>query len=181
MAAKRTLEPTLRALQLIFSIIIMGTDGYAIHAFHGYTDYVRADFGNFYAHVGVPNAWGFLMFCAGWTFLGVIFLLIVSRTNLVDKHAWAGYICFAVEAVALLSWVAGFIAVAVNTGSSDACLTTGSKICRLLTAATVFGALEWVLFVGTAALRFKGVFGDVHRRRAQTKEETSTAGVDIST
>ncbi|KAK9428563.1 membrane-associating domain-containing protein [Lipomyces doorenjongii] len=115
-AANRTVDFALRALQLIFAIIVMGTDGYAIHVFRGHTVHEYFEFGNFYDYYGVPDAWGFLMFCAAWTFLGVIFLLIAGISF--ADHALIGYIRVAVEAVALLSWLAGFIAVAVNIGSN---------------------------------------------------------------
>jgi hypothetical protein len=94
------------------------------------------------------------MFCAGWTFLGVIFLLI-ARVRFADQIL-IGYIRVAVEAVALLSWLAGFIAVAVNIGS-NACPAEENG-CGSLKAATAFGALEWLLFVITTTLTIQLVF-----------------------
>lgn len=120
----------------------------------GHTVYEHFEFGDFYAYYGVPNAWGFLMFCAGWTFLGVIFLLI-ARVRFADQIL-IGYIRVAVEAVALLSWLAGFIAVAVNIGS-NACPAEENG-CGSLKAATAFGALEWLLFVITTTLTIQLVF-----------------------
>ncbi|KFY23149.1 hypothetical protein V493_06050 [Pseudogymnoascus sp. VKM F-4281 (FW-2241)] len=154
MAENKTLSYTLRALQLIFAIIVMGTDGYAIHVFRGHTVYVHFEFGNFYSYYGVPNAWGFLMFCAAWTVLIVIFHLIAG-ISFADR-ALIGYIRVAVEAVAVLSWLAGFIAVAVQI-STDTC-SAGKNSCGSLKAATVFGAFEWLLFVVTAALTVMHVF-----------------------
>lgn len=107
------------------------------------------------------------MFCAAWTILGVIFLLILAGISFAD-HTFIGYICVAVEAVALLSWLAGFIAVAVNIGSNVACHNS----CGLLTAATVFGALEWLLFVITTVLTVKLVF-------STRGSKTSTTSPDI--
>ncbi|KAH8680717.1 membrane-associating domain-containing protein [Xylariales sp. PMI_506] len=113
----RTVGFALRALQVIFAVIIMGTDGYAIHLFHGHTDFVSDPFGGFYAYAGVPNAWGFLLFCAGWTFLAVIFHLVAG--NRFPDHTLIGYVRVGVDAVAVLSWLAGFIAVAINIGSNS--------------------------------------------------------------
>ncbi|KPM42156.1 hypothetical protein AK830_g4431 [Neonectria ditissima] len=164
MAASKAGNLALRALQLIFAIIVMGTDGYAIHVFRGHTEYEHFEFGNYYNYYGVPDAWGFLMFCAGWTVLGVIFLL-VARNRFAD-HVLIGYIRVAVEAVALLSWLAGFIAVAVNIGSS-ACPIEESG-CGSLKAATVFGALEWLLFVITTILTTRIVFNSIRQPKNST-------------
>ncbi|PTB34831.1 uncharacterized protein TrAFT101_008146 [Trichoderma asperellum] len=145
---------TLRALQLIFAIIVMGTDGYAIHVFRGHTIYEHFEFGSFYEYYGVPDAWGFLIFCAAWTVMGVFFFLI-ARVRYADS-ALISYTRFSVEAVAFFSWLAGFIAVAVNIGSNDCPLEENR--CGLLKAATVFGALEWLLFLITTIKTFKLVF-----------------------
>ncbi|KAK5941178.1 hypothetical protein PMZ80_006455 [Knufia obscura] len=161
-AANRTVDLTLRALQLILAIITMGTDGHAIHVFHGHTVHEHFEFGDFYNYYGVPDAWGFLMFCAAWTVLGVIFLLIAG-IRFAD-HVLLGYVRVGVEAVALLSWLAGFVAVAVNIGS-NACPAEENG-CGTLKAATVFGALEWLLFVVTTTMTVKLVFGRArHPRR----------------
>ena len=128
--------------------------------FRGHIVYEHFVFGNFYDYYGVPDAWGFLMFCAGWTFLGVIFLLIAGISF--ADHALIGYIRVAVEAVALLSWLAGFIAVAVNIGS-NVCPAEENH-CGSLKAATVFGALEWLLFVITTTLTIKLVLNSIRRQ-----------------
>ena len=132
--------------------------------FRGHTVYEHFKFGDFYDYYGVPDAWGFLLFCAAWTFLGVIFLLITG-IGFAD-HALIGYIRVAVEAVAFLSWLAGFIAVAVNIGS-NACPAEESH-CGSLKAATVFGALEWLLSVVTTILTIKLVFNSTRRARTFT-------------
>ncbi|KFZ08651.1 hypothetical protein V502_09240 [Pseudogymnoascus sp. VKM F-4520 (FW-2644)] len=171
MAENKTLNYALRAMQLIFAIIVMGTDGYAIHVFRGHTALVHYEFGGFYNYYGVPNAWGFLMFCAGWTVIIVIFDLI-SRTRFADR-ALIGYIRVAVEAVAVLSWLAGFIAVAVQI-SGGAC-SVGESSCGPLKAATVFGAFEWLLFMATAALTVMSVFNS--SRKPMTSTPKSSAAV----
>lgn len=130
--------------------------------FHGHTVHEHFEFGDFYNYYGVPDAWGFLMFCAAWTVLGVIFLLIAG-IRFAD-HVLLGYVRVGVEAVALLSWLAGFVAVAVNIGS-NACPAEENG-CGTLKAATVFGALEWLLFVVTTTMTVKLVFGRArHPRR----------------
>ncbi|KIN03139.1 hypothetical protein OIDMADRAFT_102886 [Oidiodendron maius Zn] len=164
MAENKTLDYALRALQLIFAIIVMGTDGYAIHVFRGHTVYEQFEFGNFYDYYGVPDAWGFLMFCAAWTVLIVIFHLFAG-ISFADR-ALIGYIRVAVEAVAVLSWLAGFIAVAVQI-STNTC-SEGKAPCGSIKAATVFGAFEWLLFMVTAALTVMVVFNSSRKPRAST-------------
>ncbi|KAL1864064.1 hypothetical protein VTK73DRAFT_6193 [Phialemonium thermophilum] len=143
-----TLSTALRALQLMFAIVIMGTDGNAIHVFRGRTVDNHFWFGNFRDHEGVSDAWCFLKFCAEWTHVDAVFL-VVARIRFAGRVV-VGYLCAAVEAVALLSWLAGFVAVAVNVGS-NAC-PAEEKGCGPIKAATVFGALEWLLFMATATL-----------------------------
>ncbi|TVY69016.1 hypothetical protein LSUE1_G004799 [Lachnellula suecica] len=166
-----TLDYALRALQLVFAIIVMGIDGYAIHVFHGHTVYEQFEFGNFQDYYGVPDAWGFLMFCAVWTVL-VIVCHLVAGTFFADREL-IGYIHIAVEAVAVLSWLAGFIAVAVSI-PTKAC-STGKNSCGSITAATIFGAFEWLLFMVTAALTLK--YGLTSPRKPKTSMARSNAAV----
>lgn len=133
--------------------------------FHGHTVYEHFEYGNFYDYYGVPDAWGFLMFCAAWTVLIVIFHLI-SGITFADR-ALIGYVRVAVEAVAVLSWLAGFIAVAVQI-STDTC-PAGKSSCGSLKAATVFGTLEWLLFMVTAALTVMLFFNSSHKSKTSTR------------
>lgn len=130
---------------------------------------VHYEFGDFYNYYGVPNAWGFLIFCAGWTVLTVVFDLI-CRTRFTDR-ALVGYIRVAVEAVAVLSWLAGFITVAVQI-SGGAC-SVGESSCGPLKAATVFGAFEWLLFVVTAALTVMSVFNSSRKPMPSTPKSSA--------
>jgi hypothetical protein len=136
----------------------------AIHVFRGHTVYEHADFGNFYDYSGVPNAWGFLMFCAAWTVLLVVFNLIAGHRF--ATSVWIGYTCVAIETVAALSWLAGFVAVAVQISTST-CSAGNSASCRLLKVATVFGALEWMLSAITTFLTIKLVFYSNRRCKSQ--------------
>jgi hypothetical protein len=130
--------------------------------YRGHTSYIHTPFGNYYSYFGVPNAWGFLLFCAAWTVLVVIFQLVAG--NVFTDRAFIGYIRVAAEIVAVLSWFAGWIAVAANIGTG-AC-REGYVSCGALEAATVFGAIEWLLFMGTATVTVWEVLE--HRRRLRT-------------
>lgn len=74
----------------------------------------------------------------------------MAEKALVGGRPFVAYIRIAVEMVAVLAWIAGWIAVAVNIGTG-ACVD-GYVSCGALKAATVFGAMEWLLFMGTAFL-----------------------------
>ena len=103
----------------------------------GYTEFVREyRGGGFYAYIGVPNAWNFLIFCAGWTVLVVIFQLVVRNAS--ANRPLVRYTCVAIEMIALLSWFAGWIAVAVNIGTRSC--ARGFVACGAIKSATVFGA-----------------------------------------
>ncbi|KAF2259638.1 hypothetical protein CC78DRAFT_475027 [Lojkania enalia] len=170
MAENKMLNAALRTMQVIFAIIVLGTDGYAIHAYRGYSTWRTTFTGDtVYVHYGVPDAWGFLLFCAAWTILVVIFQLIAG--NAFADHALISYIPVAVEVVAVLSWFAGWIAVAVNIGNK-AC-PEGYKSCEALKAATVFGAVEWLLFMVTAILAIKLILNSKRRPKSSTTRPTA--------
>ncbi|KAF7586848.1 hypothetical protein BBP40_008241 [Aspergillus hancockii] len=164
MAETKPLDYVVRGLQLLFATIVMGTDGYAVHVFRGHDDHVDAPVfgGDATLHVGVPAAWGFLMFCAVWTVLVVVFHFVEPGFA---SRPMIGYVGIVAEAVAVLSWLAGFIAVAVNVSTTDACLS-GQNSCATLKAATAFGAFEWLLFMVTATPAVMSFFNNQKRVRS---------------
>ncbi|KAL4815812.1 marvel domain-containing protein [Aspergillus spinulosporus] len=161
MAETNPIDYIVRGLQLVFAIIVMGTDGYAIHVFRGYDDHVNNPVfgGDATLHVGVPAAWGFLMFCAAWTVLVVVFHFVepgFASRPIID------YVGIVAEAVGVLLWLAGFIAVAVNVATTDAC-SSGKNSCAELKGATVFGVFEWLLFMVTATPAVMSFFNNQKR------------------
>jgi len=99
------------------------------------------------------------MFCAAWTFLVAIFHLITGPRS--PDRRLIGYIQLAVEAVALISWFAGFIAVSADIGAGTC--HVGKASCTSLKAATVFGALEWLLFMITTVMTAMLVLNSARR------------------
>ncbi|KIH90527.1 hypothetical protein SPBR_01032 [Sporothrix brasiliensis 5110] len=172
-AASRTVNIVLRSLQVVFAIVVLGTDGY-VHAFRGHTVHDHFAFGDFTDYVGVPSAWGFLLFCAGWTVLGVLVLVVAAVYF--AQHRIIGYVLVAVEAVALLSWLAGFVAVAVNIGT-NACPLRDGHGCGSITAAAVFGGLEWLLFAATTAMTVKLVLAAPPWSNRNSSDNKSTPTV----
>lgn len=102
------------------------------------------------------------MFCAAWTILVVIVQLVAANAS--KNGALVGNVCLAIDAVALLSWFAGWVAVAVNIGI-EAC-PAGYSSCGTLKAATVFGAFEWLLFMITTTLAVSLFFNSKRQPRA---------------
>ncbi|KAJ5195619.1 uncharacterized protein N7498_009057 [Penicillium cinerascens] len=164
MAENKSLDYIVRGLQVLFATIIMGTDGYAIHVFRGHNDYVDAPVygGDATLHVGVPAAWSFLMFCAVWTVLIVVFHFVEPGFT---SRPMIGYVGITAEAVAVLSWLAGFIAVAVNVSTTSAC-SSGQNSCAALKASTAFGAFEWLLFMVTGIRTVMSFFNNQKRFRS---------------
>jgi hypothetical protein len=78
-------------------------------------------------------------------------------------RAFVEYIRMAVELVAVLSWLAGWIAVAVNTGTG-AC-EEGYASYGALKAATLFEAMQWLLFMIITYLTISLALSSRHRTR----------------
>lgn len=95
--------------------------------------------GNYY-HGMSPSQVNFLLFNAIWTFLALAYLIVVpwrfSETIAHHKFAILG-----VEAVTMLFWFAGFIALAVFL-SGRLCY---GRVCDCAKAAAVFAAFEWLV------------------------------------
>ncbi|OJD11328.1 hypothetical protein AJ78_07880 [Emergomyces pasteurianus Ep9510] len=121
----------LRGVQGLLAIITLGLTGHAVNRTNGYSDEVN-----------------FLLFNSIWTLLIAVPYLVLSPLYF-PKFAHK-YVLIAAEAVTLLFWFAGFIAVAAILPPAELC--KHSSVCQGLQAATVFGAFEWLLFVATTVL-----------------------------
>jgi hypothetical protein len=85
-----------------------------------------------------PSSINFLLFDGIWSLIAVPYLIIAPTLFPIAAHVYA---LLAVEAVTMIFWFAGFIAVAVALPSPSYCnLFT---FCKATTAATVFGAFSW--------------------------------------
>jgi len=140
----------LRAVQLLFAFLVLVLCGVAISKFGG-------GFGSL----------GFLLFCGIWAILSLIYLLL-APTVLAAFHNV--YIILALEALNMIFFFAGFIAVASGIGTvscdlygsfnfdgtnfSDSGLKTG---CQSTKAAVAFGAFSWLLWLITLVLVIRQV------------------------
>ncbi|XMA10854.1 hypothetical protein WAI453_003645 [Rhynchosporium graminicola] len=130
----------IRVLQAVFAIIVLGTLAYAASTFYN-----------------SPSSVSFLIFTSIFTLLALVYLILASSKfpKFTHKYAFLG-----VEAVTMIFWFAGFIALADLLGDAGCGRWhgRGSGTCRASTAGTVFAAFEWVLFTITTAVAALGLW-----------------------
>ncbi|KAF2750125.1 hypothetical protein M011DRAFT_396754 [Sporormia fimetaria CBS 119925] len=130
----------LRGVQALFSIIVLGLTAYLVDdARHWWWS--------------SPDSVDFLLFTSVWTLLVVAYLVLVPSRFPQFAHKYA---ILAVEAVTMIFWFAGWVAVAALWGDTRC---RHSTWCSCGIAAIIFGALTWLTFVATT------VFAGLHVRR----------------
>jgi hypothetical protein len=108
----------LRVAQAVLAILVLGLTAYGVS-------------------IWSPSEFNFLLFTAIWTFLVLAYLIIAPGRFPDAAHKYG---ILGAEAITMIFWFAGFIAVAVLL--SDTGCRRGSA-CRSMQAATAFGAFEW--------------------------------------
>jgi len=96
-----------------------------------------------------PAEINFLLFSPSWTILAIPAVVLGPKfmPRIANK-----FVVLAIEALTMLYWLAGFIAMAVFL-SDRICFGT---VCSVAKAGTAIAAFEWVVFAGTFVV---GVFG----------------------
>ncbi|KAH7409743.1 membrane-associating domain-containing protein [Cadophora sp. MPI-SDFR-AT-0126] len=124
----------IRAIQAVFSIIVLGTLAYA------------AD-----RSWDSPSEINFLIFASVWTLLALGYLILAPMKFPQFAHKFA---ILGVEAVTMIFWFAGFIALAdlLDDARCGSRAGRSDKVCRSAIAGCVFAAFEWVLFAITTAV-----------------------------
>ena len=110
----------LRIAQGLLTIIVLGLSAYVVSELWDSLDEAN-----------------FLVFVSVWTILALAYLVVTPGRFPQFAHKYA---ILAVEAVTMIFWFAGFVALAAFLG--DVRCRRGS-VCRTAQAATVFGAFEW--------------------------------------
>lgn len=142
----------LRIAQLIFNIIVLGC---AARVAHVYNDSIFLD---------SPSQVNFLIFVSIWTFLALAYLTLTPSFMPRLAH---GFVLLAVDAITMIFWFAGFIALAVWISNH---IAGGNSTIK---AACVFAAFEWLLWAITTVLLALKVFrGGANA----TKQPASSAG-----
>jgi len=88
-----------------------------------------------------PSQVNFVIFCAVWTLLAVAYLFITPTRYPSLAHKYA---IVTVEAITMVFWFAGFIALAVLL-TDVGCRRGGT--CGASIAADIFAAFEWLMFL----------------------------------
>ncbi|BDD59154.1 hypothetical protein MPDQ_001986 [Monascus purpureus] len=118
-----------RAIQIVFAIIVLGLTAYAV--------------GEIFDS---PNTINYVLFVSVWTWIATMYLFLAPAYFPVLANRIA---ILAVEAVTMVFWFAGFIALGAWLPSPSFCK---GDLCNSLQAATVFGSFEWALFAVTTGV-----------------------------
>lgn len=149
---------TLRILQAVFAVLVLGSAAYVSSAFA----------------VGSPSQVNFLIFNSIFTGLVLVYIMVVPwrLPKYYNKFANIG-----LEGAMVLFWFAGFIALAVSLGGGFC----GHSICGASSAASAFGAFEWLCWTATftfAVLELKrGAAGGKAGNVAAAPEMQASQGV----
>jgi len=125
----------LRAAQAVFTVIVLGLTAYVANWWNGYW------------HDMSPSEINYLLFCSVWTILSLTYLTVVpwKFSNSAVGHKFG---ILAAEALTMLFWFAGFVALAVFLGNR-VCF---GQVCNVAKAAVVFASLEWLIFAITTGM-----------------------------
>lgn len=140
-----------RVVQAVLALIVLALTAYVVNWFDEHTPWFTLDVVNFMLFNGV------------WTlFIAIPYFALVPVffPRLAPQPAVLG-----AEALTMIFWFAGFIALAAWLPPSSQCRTSP---CRSLQAATVFGSFEWALFAVTAGV----LIANVVRSRSYSIDRT---------
>ncbi|KAJ4301698.1 hypothetical protein N0V90_003791 [Kalmusia sp. IMI 367209] len=125
----------LRAVQALFSIIVLGLTAYII-------DEYRAAWWS-------PDSVDFMLFCSIWTLLAVAYLVLAPTRFPAAAHKYA---IIGVEAVTMIFWFAAWVAVASYWGDVYRGSAKHGPVYSTGVAAIVFSAFIWLAFVATTVV-----------------------------
>lgn len=137
----------IRIVQAVLSIIVLGLMAYGMSTFlsHVFSFIITnifvaaADWSYWWS----PDSVNFLVFTSVWSLLALIYLIVTPTHFPRLAHKW---IIVAVEALTMLFWFAGFIALAVMLNNLDAGHSHWGVL-RASIAGDVFAAFLWYVFL----------------------------------
>ncbi|KAL1998013.1 hypothetical protein VTN02DRAFT_204 [Thermoascus thermophilus] len=139
-----------RVVQAVFALIVLALTAYVI---------------SWSGDGGSSDAVNFMLFNGVWTlFIATPYLALapVFFPNITNQ-----FIILLAEALTMIFWFAGFIALAALLPGPGWCSKFGP--CRALEAATVFGAFAWALFAATTGV----VVANLIRSGGRAKQQSS--------
>ncbi|TPX07228.1 uncharacterized protein E0L32_010822 [Thyridium curvatum] len=128
--------PIIHVVAAVFAVIELGLTAYLVSTYATPWGGTRS-----------PDVLNFMLFNAIWSLL---VLAYVGVTPLYYTRVFHRLASLALEAVTMLFWFAGSIALAVDIGGPYSCGASGW--CRAAQAAVAFGFFLWALFVALVAL-----------------------------
>jgi hypothetical protein len=158
----RVVVLSLRAIQALFAIIVLGLTAYGKSNVARTTSLPWKELLSTPALINIPpvvdwwSDWwnrsspspiNFLLFTSIWTLLVLLYLILVPWrfSGLLERNKWAGMSIAILEGVTMIFWFAGFVALAVWLGRR----TCVGGVCSAAKAATVFAAFEWWVSFGS--------------------------------
>ncbi|TVY46843.1 hypothetical protein LOCC1_G003715 [Lachnellula occidentalis] len=126
----------IRIAQGVLTIIILGLTAYVVSSW-------STNYSYYYSYS--PSQANFLLFTSIWTIPILAYLILAPARLPAAAHKYG---ILAAEAVTMIFWFAGFVALAALLG--DLGCARYWSVCRAAEAAVVFGAFEWLLFGATA-------------------------------
>jgi len=163
MALQGLLLP-LRILQIVLSLVVLGTAGYVVNWYSSDTSDTS---------IASPNQINFLIFVPVWSFITIAYLEI---TPIYAKRASHPYAHFALEIVTTIFYFAGFIALAVFLSKLLYCR---GSVCASARAAAIFSSLSCATWILTTILLgveiFKGGFRVAQANNARLAAMKETA------
>lgn len=126
--------PIAHIVAILFSIIELGLLAYIVSVYDG-ANY--SWYGYYYSYDNSPDRVNFMLFNAIWSLL---VLAYIGLTPLYMTSIFHKLAALALEAVTMIFWFAGSIALAVMVGA-PACHSNG--FCSSLEAAIAFGFFLW--------------------------------------
>ncbi|OCK77961.1 hypothetical protein K432DRAFT_303022 [Lepidopterella palustris CBS 459.81] len=129
----------LRIVQGIFAIVVLGLTAYVANWWSGHW------------HDLSPSEVNFLIFSSVWTLLALAYLIIAPARFPNAAHKYG---ILAAEAITMIFWFAGFIALAVFL-SDRVCF---GRVCDAAKAGTAFAAFEWLFFAATTLMAVLHVY-----------------------
>jgi len=133
--------PIVHAVLAVFLIIELGLTGYVVDATNGHGRWHWVD---------TPSSFAFMLFCAVWSILMLIYLALIPLFAARFYHGLAGLV---ILAITTLIWFAGSIAMAAKVGSPDC---GGNTLCQSIKAAIAFGFFIWAIFTGLTVMEGLG-------------------------
>jgi len=151
----------LRILQIVLSLIVLGTAGYVANWYN--SDTLTAS----------PTQINFLIFVPVWSFITIAYLEI---TPVYAKRASHPYAHFALEIITTIFYLSGFIALAVFLSKLLYCR---GSVCASARAAAIFSSISCATWVLTTILLgieiFKGGFRVAQAQNARLAAMKETA------